>query len=250
MNDTQLERAAGLLVEARRTRVALDRLPEDCRPATLQHALAIQSRVVSRLKERVAGWKVARLPDGQLAYGMIVGSRVVRSGGTVEAQDMPLLGMEAEVAFRFLEDAPARTIEYSDEEVADRVVAFSAMEIVATRYRDYHNTPVIERTADLMSNGAFVVGADQPDWRSMDLSRLPASLMFDAAVIVDRVGEHPAGNPLRPAVDLVNALRGTIGVHAGQMITTGTYTGLNFAKRGQKVTAKLAGFEPVIVSVA
>lgn len=249
MNETMIDKAASLLVDARRFRQPLERLPEDCRPDLLDDALAIQDAIVAKLGERVAGWKVARLPDGQLAYGVIVGSRVVVSGGTVEARDMALLGMEAEIAFRFVQDAPPRSAEYSQDEVAARVIAFSAIEIVATRYRDYRGTPVIERAADFMSNGAFVVGADQPQWRSMDLAHRAVSLAFDEHVIVERTTEHPAGHPLRPAVDLVNALRTTTGVRAGQMTTTGTYTGLNFAKPGQTVVARIEGFSAASIRI-
>ena len=39
-----------------------------------------------------------------------------------------------------------------------------------------------------------------------------------------RVGGHPAGDPLLPAVELVNAMRLREGVRAGQVVTTGTYT--------------------------
>lgn len=250
MNRPMIEKAAELLAQARQSRTPLDRLPEDCRPATLPDAEAIQAALVSRLGERIAGWKVARLPDGQLAYGVIVGSRVMRSGGTVQAADMPLLGAEAEIAFRFVQDAPPRSEPYSFDDVAARVIAFDAIEIVASRYRDYHNTPVIERNADFMSNGAFVLGADQPGWRSMDLVGIHASIAFDETTIVERDGGHATGHPMHLAVDFVNALRATTGVRAGQMMTTGTYTGLNFAKRGQRVTVRFAGFEPVTISIA
>jgi len=249
MNEASIARAASLLAAARRTRTPLERLPEDCRPATVEEALAIQDALVRALGERVAGYKVARLPGGQLAHGVIVGSRVVESGGEIDARDMPLLGMEAEIAFRFLRDVPPRERDYSYDEVAGHVVAFPALEVVATRYRDYRGTPVIERAADLMSNGAFVVGADQAQWRSMDLVNLPVSLSFDHGVIAERTGGHTTGDPLLPAVELVNALRATRGVHAGQMMTTGTYTGLNFARAGQQVTARFQGFAPVTVTV-
>ena len=250
MNRPMIERAAELLAQARRSRTPLDRLPEDCRPVTLADAEAIQAALVSRLGDRIAGWKVARLPDGQLAYGVIVGARVVHSGGTVEAADVPLLGAEAEIAFRFVDDAPPRGDPYSFDDVAARVVAFGAIEIVASRYRDYHNTPVVERNADFMSNGAFVVGADQAGWRSMDLVGIPVSIAFDDTTIVERTGGHVTGHPLHLAVDMVNALRATTGVRAGQMMTTGTYTGLNFAKGRQRVTVRFAGFEPVTIRIA
>jgi 2-keto-4-pentenoate hydratase len=249
MNEDSTAKAASLLAAARRTGTPLERLPDDCRPATIEEALAIQDALVRTLGERVAGYKVARLPGGHLAHGVIVGSRVIASGGEVDARDVPLLGMEAEIAFRFLRDVPPRAQDYSYEEVAERVVAFPALEIVATRYRDYLGTPVIERAADFMSNGAFVVGADQPQWRSMDLVNLAVSLSFDDGIIAERTGGHVTGDPLLPAVDLVNALRASGGVRAGQMMTTGTYTGLNFATAGQRVTARFEGFAPVTVSV-
>jgi 2-keto-4-pentenoate hydratase len=127
-------------------------------------------------------------------------------------------------------------------EVAAAVTAFPAIEIVDSRFRDYRGTPLIERIADCVSNGAFVEGDAQPLWRKFDLSKLDARLEIDGQVVVQRIGGHPAGDPLLPAVDLVNDLRHTTGVRAGLVMTTGTYTGLNFAKPGQRVAAVFDGF--------
>jgi 2-keto-4-pentenoate hydratase len=157
--------------------------------------------------------------------------------------------MEAEIGFRFLRDAPPRMEAYSYAEVAERVVAFPALEIVATRYRNYPATPLIERTADCMSNGAYVVGDDRPDWRSFDLTTIGVTLSFGDDVIVQRNGGHPAGDPLKPAVNLVNALRSGAGVRAGQLMTTGTYTELNFALPGQRIRAAFERFGVAEVDV-
>jgi 2-keto-4-pentenoate hydratase len=94
----------------------------------------------------------------------------------------------------------------------------------------------------MMSNGAFVVGDDQPAWRTMDLVNIPVSLTFDDTVAVEKNGGHALGDPFSLAVDMVNRLRATTGVRAGQMITTGAYTGMNVAKRGQRVSVRFAGF--------
>ncbi len=249
MNDDAIAKAAALLIVARRTGEPLDRLPEDCRPATLDDALGIQAATVAQLGERIAGWKVSGLIEGRLSYGVLLASRVVRSGSQVDARDAPLLGMEAEIGFRFLADAPQRGEDYSYAEVAERVVAFPAIEIVATRYRDYKGTPLIERAADCMSNGAYVVGTERPDWRTCDLVNIPVTLAFGDQVIVQRDGGHPAGDPLLPAVDMVNALRATTGVRAGQLMTTGTYTGLNFATPGRRIRATFDGFGTAEVDV-
>jgi len=250
MSPQAIATAAALLADARRTRQPLARLPEECRPATLEEAFAIEEATVVRLGDRIAGWKVARLPDGQLAYGIVLASRVVRSGGVVDSRDVPLLGMEGEIAFRFLQDAPAREAAYSYEEIAERVVAFPLIEVVATRFTDYQSTPILERTADLMSNGAFVVGDDQANWRSMDLVRIPVSLTFDETVMVERNGGHAIGDPLRLAVDLANRLRTTTGIQAGQMVTTGAYTGMVHAKPGQRIAVRFAGFPVCEVGIS
>jgi 2-keto-4-pentenoate hydratase len=249
MNDESIARAASLLVVARRSRAPLERLPEDCRPATPDEALRVQDAIVAQLGERVAGWKVGGVIDGRLSYGVLLGSRIVRSGGRVEARDAPLLGMEAEIGFRFLRDAPPRAEPYSHAEVAERVVAFPAIEIVATRYRDYKGTPLIERLADCMSNGAYVVGADQPEWRAFDLVDIAVTLAFGDEEIVRCNGGHTAGDPLKPAVDLVNALRARAGVRAGQMMTTGTYTGLTFATPGRRIRAAFERFGAAEVDI-
>jgi 2-keto-4-pentenoate hydratase len=249
MNPASVTKAAALLINARRTRQPLERLPEDCRPATLGDALRIQTATVRSTGEPVAGWKVGGVIDGALSYGVLLGSRIVASGGAVNAIDMPLLGMEAEIAFRFLRDAPPRDAAYTYDEVADRVVALPAIEIVATRYRDYKGTPLIERIADCMSNGAFVAGDPQPRWRAMDLVNIRASLEFGSTVVAQSNGGHVAGDPLRPAVDLVNVLRASIGVRSGQVMTTGTYTGLHYATPGTRVRAAFDGFGAATVDI-
>lgn len=250
MNEQATAQAASLLIAARRTRVPLARLPEDCRPATVDEALRIQDASIAQMGERVAGWKIGARIDGQLSFGVLLGSRILKSGSTFDARDGPLLGMEAEIGFRFIEDAPPRAAPYTYDEIAARVIAFPAIEIVATRYADYKGTPVIERTADCMSNGAYVVGDERADWRSFDLVNIGVTLTFGADVIVKRNGGHTAGDPLLPAVDMANTLRASTGVRAGQLMTTGTYTGLNFATAGRRIRAVFADFGAAEVDVA
>jgi 2-keto-4-pentenoate hydratase len=250
MNPSNIEKAASLLAAARRNRQPLSRLPEDCRPATLDDAFAIQEATVTQLGDRIAGWKVALLPDGQFSYGIILASVVKSSGDTVDLRDVPLLGMEGEIAFRFLEDLPPRSTPYIREDLARVAVAFPLIEIVASRYVDYHTTPILERTADMMSNGAFVIGEDQPNWRSLDLINIPVSLTFDDRVVIEKNGGHALGDPLALAVGMVNRLSATTGVRAGQVITTGAYTGMNVAQPRQRITVRFAGFPACTVTTA
>jgi 2-keto-4-pentenoate hydratase len=239
--------AARILSESRRSRHLLDALPESLRPATLDDAHAIQEATAAHLDDGIAGWKVAATPDGRVARGALLHSRLFPSGARVAAAAMPLLGVEAEVAFRFERDLPPRSRPYDYDEVAAAVVALPAIEIVDSRFRGYPNAPLLDRIADCMSNGAFIYGALQPRWRTFDLEALDVEVLINGRSIVHRRGGHPTKDPLLPAVAVVNDLRNGSGVRAGQFVTTGTYTGLNFAEPGQTVVATFGKFGAVTV---
>jgi 2-keto-4-pentenoate hydratase len=242
MDQASTGHAAELLADAHRTGAHLDRLPEGLRPQSGDEAYAIEEAIVARLGDQVAGWKVALTPDFGVLAGIVLGSRVFANRAEIAAARTPMLGVEAEVAFRFDSALPARDKDYDRNEIEAAVTAFAAIEIVDTRFRDYAGTPAIERTADFMSNGGFVEGEVRPDWRGIDLAGLEARLLVDGAEIVRQVGGHATKDPLIPAIALANYLRTRGGIAAGQFVTTGTYTGLNYARPASKVRAAFAGF--------
>lgn len=241
MDQAAINRAAARLADARRGPLA-DRLPEDLRPRTAAEAYAIQLAIAASLGEKIAGWKVSAMPGYGLCKGILLGSRVFSDGAAIPASLMPMLGIEAEIAFRFDRALPPRAAPYEREDVAAAVTAFPAIEVVDTRFRDYEGTPGIERAADFMSNGGFVAGAPRADWRDFDLAKLEASVIVNGKVEVRKVGGHAAGDPLLPAIDLANDLRTAGGIPAGMVVTTGTFTGLLPARPGDRVETSFAGF--------
>lgn len=241
--------AVDALVGARRSFTRIASLPDGSHPLSVGEALAIQDAVITKLGERVAGWKVATTKDGEIMRGAIVGSRLLQSPASLPAAEVPLLGMEGEIAFMFDRALPPRGADYTAGEIRDAATAVVGIEIVASRFLDYAGAPPLDRTADCMSNGAFVLGTFRPDWRRFDLSKLEAILRVNAEVVVRKTGGHVTGDPILPAIALVNALRKTSGVDAGQIITTGTYTGLNFVKPGDRVAIEFAGFGTAEVSL-
>ena len=66
MDQDAIEQAASLLIEARRTGVLLDGLPDACRPQNLDQAHAIQDATVAALGDAVAGWKVGSPIAGRI----------------------------------------------------------------------------------------------------------------------------------------------------------------------------------------
>jgi 2-keto-4-pentenoate hydratase len=125
--------------------------------------------------------------------------------------------------------------------VAASVAAFPAIEVVDSRYRDFNARNPLERLADHGLNGAFVAGAEAGDWRGLDLSRLQVTLSIGGRTIVERTGGHPTGDPLGTAHAFVNAMRARGGVHKGELVTTGSCSGMNFAEPGARVVARFEG---------
>jgi 2-keto-4-pentenoate hydratase len=242
MDQAAIDKAAALFVAARHGGVPIERLPPECRPASPRDALAIQNGTVRLLGERVAAWKVAAPIDGVLMRGAILQSRIFQSPAIVPARLVPMLGVEAEIAFRFEAGLPTRDRDYTYEEVAAAATALAAIEIVDTRFASYQDTPLLDRSADCISNGGLVCAAPRRDWRRFDLRNIEVTLFVEGAVVVRRVGGHAAGDPLLPAVALVNDLRGGEGLAPGTVVTTGTYTGLTTALPGQTVVARFAEF--------
>ena len=240
-----IEEATRLLIAARHSGDLLATLPPACRPTDTAEAHAIQDATVAALSDAVAGWKIALAPDATVMRGVLLRSRVMASPAHMKAAQVPLLGVEAEIAFHFDRALAPRERDYSHAEVAQAVTAFAAIEVVDTRFTSYANTPPLQRLADFMSNGAFVHGAMQADWRKLDLANLHVRLTLDDKVITERIGGHVTQDPLIPAVALVNELRKQGGVPAGMVMTTGTYTGLNYAKPGQTAVVSFDGFDSV-----
>jgi 2-keto-4-pentenoate hydratase len=241
MEEREMEHAVAALVDARRNGTRPAALPDGAHPADIDAAHAIQDAVVSALDERVAGWKVAISPGG-IMRGAILGSRVLESPAHMPAAGLPLLGIEAEIAFLFERDLPPRGTEYGADEIAEAATAVVGIEIVGTRFRDYDQAPALDRTADCMSNEAFVLGTRRSDWRAQDLAGLEAELRVNGTMITRQIGGHVTRDPLIPAVALVNLLRQSVGVRAGQFATTGTFTGLHRAAPGDDVTVSFTGF--------
>jgi 2-keto-4-pentenoate hydratase len=67
-------------------------------------------------------------------------------------------------------------------------------------------------------------------------------------VVHSSVGGHSNGDPLFPAISLANELRTGPGILAGQIVTTGTYSGLRFLQGPSRLVVSFTGFGQVEVS--
>ena len=238
MNNQAINRAATLLVQARRTGSLLNGLPPDVAPAGVADAHAIQDAVTVGLRKPVGAYKAMAPANGEPNRGLIYADTIHPSPARVPVAEVPQCGVEGEVAFVFRRDLPARSAPYSRDEVAAAMDACAAIELVTSRYRDSDKASVLEKLADCISNGGFVHAAPVTDWRGLELGKLKVTLTVNGVTVLEQVGGHPTGDPLGVAVALVNMMDG---VHAGQFVTCGSCTGLRYLKQGDECSVRFEG---------
>ena len=251
MRPETIEPAANLLIEARRNHTQLTALPEDCRPETPDEAYAIQD-AVTRALGPVGGWKVGfRPPPTDAIRAPLPATLIFPGPATLPAERFHIIGIEAEIAFRLGADLPQRAEAHDlDSIVAAIDSAHATIEVVDSRIRDWRAADALWKLADSQMNGALVHGDGTTAWRGTDFAQQPVTLTIDGTVAVESVGGNPAGDPLGLVVWLANhcAARGG-GLKAGDIVTTGSYTGLSFYEPGITVVADFPGLDTVRVAL-
>jgi 2-keto-4-pentenoate hydratase len=238
--------AARLLLQARNGGMLLHGLPPQSVPTDMTQAYAIQDEVAAALGP-VGGWKVgAKGPAAQPSCAPLPAALIRAAPCSLEPMKFKLHGIEAEIAFSLKRDLPKRERRYSVDEVLDAIGAMHpAIKIVESRYVDSRRKDPLSVLADANSNGALVYGIGRTDLPLIEHPVQPVELFFNGTRVAGGVGGNPAGDIRRLVVWLANhaGMRG--GLRAGQVVTTGSYTGLLFARAGTRVRAVFLGLGEV-----
>jgi len=238
--------AATLLVAARTNGVAIDWT--GMVPATRDDAYAIQDATVLALGP-VAGWKVgARSEAAEPICAPLPASGLLASGARLLGPTWALRGIEVEVALRVGRDLDiGQDVLTPAELVSAFDAAMPAIEVVETRLDRWKESPALAQLADLQSHGALVLGAPSRLEVSMvDLLEVEAQLRMGAAPVTSTKG----GNPGRDIWRLLGWLachcaRRRRPLRAGQVVTTGSCTGMAFANQGDEVQGSITGLGQV-----
>ena len=226
----------------------------DPAPATAQDAYAVQDRVFAALYpgQRAGAWKVGGAsPEVEPTAAPIPSASLHPSPARIPAKGFHMIGIESEIAFRLGRDLPPRATPYSEDEIAAAVSeALVTIELCDTRLSNWKDTSALWRLADFQLNAALVIGSGRPDWRAIDFTRQRAELWIDGALSLEATGAHPYGNPIRllPWLAAHCAAR-CGGLHAGDIITTGTWTGMQFIKPGATVITRFPGIGEASVTL-
>lgn len=241
-------RLADLLVQGFATGIPIAELPPDSRIASPAEAYRAQAILAGRLGP-VAGWKVGRKsPAATPIRAPLPAARLHRSGVTLPRDG--LWRLEAELAFRLARDLPPTDRAYDRSAVAAAVGEVVAVfEIVDSRFTAWPDLPPQLALADLQSHGALVVGSAAPMPPDPDFAETPVRLAIDGSTMVERRGGNPAGDILDLLAWLANALAAEgKALRAGDLVTTGSCTGLLPLPPGGRAEAEFAGIGRVAVA--
>jgi 2-keto-4-pentenoate hydratase len=245
MNPTAVDEVARLFLHARNTGERLDALPARLKPANFADSCAVMDAVDRLIGDEIVGMKIAAKPGTEVIYAPLQASRIFTSPARVPFALSPSCYVECEISFRLVRDLPTRAAAYSVQEVSDALEACAAFELVDSRFRDLkaamENAPY-EFCADHIANGAMVLGAFRDDWQKFDFTKIRVAMRQGTRIIVEKIGGHPTGNPAFPAVVLANLRRTSIGLKAGTIVVTGSFTGYHSVAVNQPVTGEFEGF--------
>jgi 2-keto-4-pentenoate hydratase len=251
MSSSSLDEAASVLLEARRTRGWLATIPEACRPHNLVESYEIQRRVLAGLGP-IGAWKVgASRPDAEPACAAIAAKTLFESGVQLPVTMFNVIGIEAEVAYRFTRDLPPRDEEYSVADVAAAIgSAHAAIEVADTRFAVWASQDRFSHVADQLNHGALVVGPGRTDWQSISPETQTTTLSIGDQVARNVTGGNPGGDPLRLLVWLANTgARAFGGLRAGHIVTTGSITGVDFGTPPLQAEVSVLGLPVVTAAI-
>ena len=236
--------AAQRLVNAFETGTPIADLPAPEAPRTREDAFAIQDATFDLLGRKAGAWKVGGSPGTEPTASPIAESKIYTSGQVLASDQHRTFGVEAEIAFRLGSDLPERGTPYQPDDIrAALSTMIVAIEIVESRLQDWPKTDPLWALMDFQANDSLVLGTEMPVPDTLDFASQPVRLLFDDAVAFEDTGTFGGGDPFVLITWLANHAPGRTGslkgrgLKAGDVITTGSWNGVHFAKAG--VTARV-----------
>jgi 2-keto-4-pentenoate hydratase len=163
-----------------------------------------------------------------------------------------LLGVECELGFVMARDFPALG-EEPDTAALEPAIAecFVALELVGRRVEAAVPLNEASAIADFGLDVAVVRGDPMPDWQRRDLSVLGVRAVLDGITVANGTGAMVLGHPLNALRWLADALRKRGDkLRSGDMIVTGTCTGITKVGTGQTFAGCFADLPPVQIRFA
>lgn len=229
-------------------RQSATRIDSGAGPASVEDAYSVQAAINGVCGSNIVGFKIGATADVALEtlnlsepfYGPLFSSFNKASGSDVVVPDNYVVLLETEFVIGIGSDLKKSGGEITQADIED-VTAWvaPAFELVATRFDMELPGNGVRLIADSGGNHDFVMGERFSGWKDLDLSAHPATLVINDKEIASghsgmSIKGHPAGMTAWLANHYTLEERG---LKAGDIITTGTCTGMTPVKPGDVAQA-------------
>ena len=257
MDTTAQRDLAQLLADLRREGRQQSGLDPRLVPADNATAYRIAALVADALGWPVLGWKIAAF-KAEMQQALRTDSPIY--GRTFFVRETPANFLHASLASPIPEveyqarlgaDLPPRGKPYGLEEVTEAVASLHpGLELAECRFiHDSAFPPLPAILADGAGSGTIVYGPPIEDWRRRDIAGQPVTLSSNGKTRRQGTAAAALDHPMVPLTWLANALSRTgVGLKAGQMVSTGTLTGMLAPKPGEDFVADFGPFGAVRVN--
>ncbi len=256
MDQSAQRELARLLASLRREGRQQSGLDQRLVPPDKPTAYRVAHMVEEELGWDVAGWKIAAMKEGlqrelrtdSPIYGRVFAPFLMQSPASVEhaRQCSPIPEVEYQAVLGI--DLPPRAKPYTIEEVSEAVASLHpGIELAECRFvHDAAFPPLTAILADGAGSGTVVYGAAIADWQRRDIAGQEVMLRCNGTLRRTGKAAELLDHPMVPVTWLANELSRTgIGMKAGQVISTGTLTGMLRPKPGETFVADFGPFGTV-----
>ncbi|MEL6871797.1 MAG: fumarylacetoacetate hydrolase family protein [Pseudomonadota bacterium] len=249
--------AAERLLTLRSSGETVTELPSDLQPRDVAEAYEVQDRMVALRDEPIAGWKIGAtsaaiqelLGVSEPIAGPLYASTMFPSPAELKAADFRHYAIECEFAFRIGTSLAVGDGLYDQEAVSAAVDAVvPAIELISPVFESPLKGYFPSRIADGAMSAGIALGAATEVSGAPDLTASDVTLTVDGDETAKGNGALVLEDPRRALHWLANhlKLRGHT-LTAGQMVSTGTMTGLTTLNRGQTAEGDFGEFGSVRV---
>jgi 2-keto-4-pentenoate hydratase len=257
MDTTAQRELARLLASLRREHRQQSGLAASLVPPDKVTAYRIAGMVAEELGWPVLGWKIAAFKD-EMQQALRTDQPIY--GRTYFVKETPhtvvhaLLASpipEVEYQAKLGADLPPRAKPYSQDEVTEAVASLHpGLELAECRFiHDASFPPLPAILADGAGCGTIVYGPAIEDWRKRDIAGQEVTLSSNGRLRRKGTAAAALDHPMAPLTWLANELSRTgVGLKAGQMVSTGTLTGMLAPKPGEVFVADFGPFGSITVT--
>jgi len=250
--------AAQWIATARRNRVALKALPPDIAPADEAEGYLVQRAVHDLLLPgtgALVGYKIGCTSAVMQQYlgiphpcgGGVFERGVHETGVTLRTADFVRVGVECEIAVRMGRDLLPSEEPFTAEWVKEAIEAYApAIEIVDDRYESWETLGAPTLIADDFFAAACVLGKPIARIAAPDLLSVTGRALINGEEAGRGTGADVLGHPHQALAWLANHLvEEGEGLHAGQIVLTGSLVKTVWLEPGDLVVMELEGLGKV-----